>query len=53
LMMIMEELLLDPMYVLPSQRRGSKDLIITRDMVERKRVVPETDNLLSIDDAAA
>ena len=53
LMMIMEELLLDPMYVLPSQRRGSKDLIITKDMVERKRVVPEPDNILNIDEAAA
>lgn len=53
LMMIMEELLLDPMYVLPSQRRGSKELIITKEMVERKRVVPEPENILNIDDAAA
>jgi ATP-dependent Clp protease ATP-binding subunit ClpX len=35
LMMIMEEILLDPMYVLPSQKRV-KELIITKDMVERK-----------------
>jgi ATP-dependent Clp protease ATP-binding subunit ClpX len=54
LMMIMEELLLDPMYVLPSSRRGTKELIITREMVERKRVVSEPEeNLLNLDDAAA
>ncbi|MEP6925600.1 MAG: ATP-dependent Clp protease ATP-binding subunit ClpX [Pyrinomonadaceae bacterium] len=53
LMMIMEELLLEPMYVLPSNRRGTKDLIITREMVDRKRVVSETDNILTIDEAAA
>jgi ATP-dependent Clp protease ATP-binding subunit ClpX len=52
LMMIMEELLLEPMYVLPSNRRGQKDLIITREMVERKRVVPESDNILTLDEAA-
>ena len=35
LMMILEEILLQPMYVLPSQKR-IKELIITKDMVERK-----------------
>jgi len=39
LMMIMEELLLDAMYELPGQRR-IKELIITREMVERRRVFP-------------
>ena len=53
LMMILEELLLEPMYVLPSNRRGAKELNITREMVERKRVVTESDNILSIDEAAA
>lgn len=53
LMMIMEELLLEPMYLLPSNRRGAKELIITKEMVERRRVVTETDALLSVDDAAA
>jgi ATP-dependent Clp protease ATP-binding subunit ClpX len=50
LMMIMEDLLLDPMYVLPSQRRV-KELIITRDMVERKR--PITEAFGEVDNAAA
>ncbi|MDQ4122431.1 MAG: ATP-dependent Clp protease ATP-binding subunit ClpX [Acidobacteriota bacterium] len=53
LMMIMEELLLEPMYLLPSNRRGAKELIITREMVERRRVMTEADALLSVDDAAA
>lgn len=53
LMMIMEELLIEPMYSLPSQRRAAKDLIVTREMVERKRVMPEAENILSIDEAAA
>ncbi len=35
LMMILEEILLQPMYVLPSQKRV-KELVITKDMVERK-----------------
>jgi len=48
--MIMEDLLLDPMYVLPSQRRV-KELIITRDMVERKR--PITEAFGEVDNAAA
>lgn len=51
LMMILEEVLLDPMYVLPSQKRV-KELIITKDMVERK--VVNFDALLEVvDDAAA
>jgi ATP-dependent Clp protease ATP-binding subunit ClpX len=53
LMMIMEELLLEPMYLLPSNRRGAKELIITKEMVERRRVVTEVEPLLSVDDAAA
>ncbi len=35
LMMILEELLLDPMYYLPSQKK-IKELVITKEMVERK-----------------
>ena len=35
LMMILEEVLLQPMYLLPSQKK-IKELIITKDMVERK-----------------
>lgn len=51
LMMIMEEVLLDPMYVLPSQKRV-RELIITKDMVERKAV--NFDTLLEVvEDAAA
>ena len=51
LMMIMEEVLLNPMYVLPSQKR-IKELIITKDMVERK--VVNFDTLLEVvEDAAA
>ena len=38
LMMIMEEILLDSMYVLPSEKKV-KELIITKDMVERKAPV--------------
>ncbi len=37
LMMIMEEVLLEPMYVLPSQKR-IKELVITKDIVEKKVV---------------
>jgi ATP-dependent Clp protease ATP-binding subunit ClpX len=51
LMMILEEVLLDPMYVLPSQKRV-KELIITKDIVERKSI--NFDSLLEvIDDVAA
>ncbi len=38
LMMIMEELLLESMYELPSEKKV-KDLLITRDMIERKAPV--------------
>ena len=38
LMMIMEEILLDSMYVLPSEKKV-KELLITKDMVERKAPV--------------
>ncbi|MBC7795513.1 MAG: ATP-dependent Clp protease ATP-binding subunit ClpX [Pyrinomonadaceae bacterium] len=51
LMMIMEELLLEPMYILPSNKRGSKELVITKEMVDRKRVIPET--LAVVEDLAA
>ncbi|HRH44826.1 MAG TPA: ATP-dependent Clp protease ATP-binding subunit ClpX [Pyrinomonadaceae bacterium] len=37
LMMIMEEVLLEPMYILPSQKRV-KELVITKDIVEKKAV---------------
>lgn len=38
LMMIMEEILLESMYVLPSEKRV-KDILITREMIERKAPV--------------
>ena len=38
LMMILEEILLDSMYVLPSEKKV-KELVITKDMVERKAPV--------------
>jgi ATP-dependent Clp protease ATP-binding subunit ClpX len=38
LMMIMEEILLDSMYILPTEKRV-KELLITKDMVERKAPV--------------
>lgn len=51
LMMIMEEILLNPMYMLPSQKR-IKELVITKEMVERKAA--DLDNLFEVvDDAAA
>ena len=40
LMMIMEEILLESMYVLPSEKKV-KDLVITREMIERKAPVLE------------
>ena len=49
LMMILEEILLQPMYVLPSQKRV-KELIITKDMVERK--VPALEVVRELDEAA-
>lgn len=51
LMMIMEEVLLDPMYILPSQKRV-KELVITKEMVEQKAI--NFDALLDVvEDAAA
>ncbi len=49
LMMILEEILLQPMYVLPSQKRV-KELIITKDMVERK--TPALEVIREFDEAA-
>ncbi len=49
LMMIMEEVLLESMYVLPSEKR-LKELIITREMVERK--APVFDLIRPIEEAA-
>ena len=51
LMMILEELLLDAMYTLPSQKR-IKEFVITSEMVERRRAVPG-ESLTGVDDAAA
>jgi len=51
LMMIMEELLLDAMYTLPSQKR-IKEFVITSEMVERRRAVPG-ESLTGVDGAAA
>jgi len=49
LMMILEEILLQPMYLLPSQKR-IKELIITKDMVERK--TPAFEVVREIEEAA-
>ena len=49
LMMILEEILLQPMYILPSQKRV-KELIITKDMVERK--TPALEVIRELDEAA-
>src|SRR5213079_3102057 len=51
LMMILEELLLDAMYTLPSQKRV-KEFVITSEMVERRRAIPG-EGLTGIDGAAA
>ena len=51
LMMILEELLLDAMYTLPSQKRV-KEFVITSEMVERHRAIPG-EGLAGIDGAAA
>jgi ATP-dependent Clp protease ATP-binding subunit ClpX len=51
LMMILEELLLDSMYTLPSQKR-IKEFVITSEMVERRRAVPG-EGLTDVDNAAA
>ncbi len=52
LMMILEELLLDAMYLVPSQKR-IKELMITREMVERRHTMPGGEALSGVDDAAA
>lgn len=49
LMMIMEEILLDSMYVLPSEKKV-KELLITKEMVERKS--PVFDVIAPIEEAA-
>jgi ATP-dependent Clp protease ATP-binding subunit ClpX len=51
LMMILEELLLEAMYMLPSQKR-IKEFVITSEMVERRRAMPG-EGLAGVDDAAA
>jgi len=51
LMMILEELLLEAMYALPSQKRV-KEFVITSEMVERRRAMPG-EGLAGVDDAAA
>ncbi len=51
LMMILEELLLDAMYTLPSQKR-IKEFVITSEMVDRRRAMPG-EGLAGVDDAAA
>jgi ATP-dependent Clp protease ATP-binding subunit ClpX len=49
LMMIMEEILLQPMYVLPSQKKV-KELVVTKEMVERK--APALEIIREVDEAA-
>jgi ATP-dependent protease Clp ATPase subunit len=49
LMMILEEILLESMYVLPSDKKV-KDLLITKDMIEKKTPVFEV--VSRIDEAA-
>ncbi len=51
LMMILEELLLEAMYTLPSQKRV-KEFVITSEMVDRRRAIPG-EGLAGVDDAAA
>ena len=48
---ILEELLLDAMYTLPSQKR-IKEFVITSEMVERRRAIPG-EGLTGVDGAAA
>jgi ATP-dependent Clp protease ATP-binding subunit ClpX len=50
LMMIMEEMLLEAMYTLPSQKRV-KEFVITSEMVERRRAMPG-EVLTGVDEAA-
>jgi ATP-dependent Clp protease ATP-binding subunit ClpX len=49
LMMILEEILLQPMYVLPSQKKV-KELVVTKDMVERK--APPLEVIREVEEAA-
>ncbi len=49
LMMILEEILLQPMYLLPSQKKV-KELIITKEMVERK--APALEVVREVEEAA-
>ena len=49
LMMIMEEILLDSMYILPSEKKV-KDILITKEMIERK--APVFDVISRIEEAA-
>ena len=49
LMMIMEEILLESMYILPSEKKV-KDLLITKEMIDRK--APVFDVISRIDEAA-
>jgi len=49
LMMILEEILLQPMYLIPSQKKV-KELIITKEMVERK--APAFEVVRELDEAA-
>jgi ATP-dependent Clp protease ATP-binding subunit ClpX len=51
LMMILEELLLEAMYTMPSQKRV-KEFVITSEMVDRRRAMPG-ESLAGVDDAAA
>jgi ATP-dependent Clp protease ATP-binding subunit ClpX len=49
LMMILEEILIQPMFVLPSQKKV-KELLITKEMVERK--APALEVVRELDEAA-
>ncbi len=51
LMMILEELLLEAMFTMPSQKRV-KEFVITSEMVDRRRAMPG-EGLAGVDDAAA
>lgn len=51
LMMIMEEVLLDPMYILPSQKKV-KELVISKEIVERKADTMLLEIIESMEEAA-
>ena len=51
LMMIMEELLLEPMYVLPSQKKV-KELVITKEIVEKKAQAMPLEVIGNVEEAA-